>query len=95
MNTHTHTHIYIYIYIYDIEEKHDNGILNNIGPYKGEWLEGKFVSSNVSNLSRRNLSQAEISLLPKGLKYVPTANKIKRARLKMELEEYGRKLRLM
>ena len=79
----------------DIEEKHVNGIVNNIAIFNGERLESKFVSSNVINLSRRNLSEAEISLLSKGLKFVPTANKIDRARLKMELEEYGRKLRLM
>ena len=47
------------------------------------------------NLSRRNLSPSEISLLSKGLKFVPTANKIDCAKLKTELEEYGRKLRLM
>ena len=58
--------------------------------YKGERLEGKFVSSNVINLSRRNLSQAEICLLSKGLKFVPTANKIDRAKLKTDLKEYGR-----
>ena len=79
----------------DIEEKHDNGNINHVVTYKGERLEGKFVSSNVINLSRRNLSEAEISLLSKGLKFVPTANKIDRAKLKTELEEYGRKLRLM
>ena len=79
----------------DIEEKYDNDNINNIATYKGERLEGKFVSSNVINLSRRNLSEAEISLLSKGLKFVPTANKIDRAKLKTELEEYGRKLRLM
>ena len=33
--------------------------------------------------------------MSKGLKFVPTANKIDRAKLKTELEEYGRKLRLM
>ena len=60
-------------------------------------LEGKFVSKNVINLSRRNISRSEISLLSKGLKFVPSANKIDRAKLKREreLEEYGRKLRLM
>ena len=58
-------------------------------------LEGKFVSKNVINLSRINLSRSEISLLSKGLKFVPSANKIDRAKLKRELEEYGRKLRLM
>ena len=79
----------------DIEEKHGNGNINNIGKYEGERLDGKFVSSNVINLSKRNLSQAGISLLSKGLKFVPTANKIDRAKLKTELEEYERKLRLM
>ena len=79
----------------DIEEKHDNGNINNIAKYKGERLERKFVSSNVINVLRRNLSEAEISLLSKGLKFVPTANKIDRSRLKTELEEYGGKRRLM
>ena len=36
-----------------------------------------------------------MSLLSKRLKFVPTTNKIDRAKLKMELEEYGRKLRLL
>ena len=31
----------------------------------------------------------------KGLKFAPTVNKIDQAKLKTELEEYGRKLRLM
>ena len=67
----------------------------NVAMFRGIRLEGKFVSKNVINLSRRNLSSAEISLLSKGLKFVPTANKIDQAKLKRELEEYGRKLRLM
>ena len=79
----------------DIEEKHENGNSNNIATFKGERLEGKFVSGNAIGLSRRNLSEAEISLLSKGLKFVPTANKTDRAKLKTELGEYGRKLRLM
>ena len=59
-------------------------------------LEEIDLKVNLSvNLSRRNLSSAEISLLSKGLKFVPTANKIDQAKLKRELEEYGRKLRLM
>ena len=33
-------------------------------------------------------------MLSKGLKFVPTANEIDRAKLKTEIEEYGRKLRL-
>ena len=73
-----------------LKKKHDNVNINNIAKYKGERLESKFVSSNVINLSRRNLSEAEISLLSKGLKFVPTANKIDRAKLKTDLKEYGR-----
>ena len=65
---------------------------NNIASQTRVRLEGKFVSKNVINLSRRNLSASEISLVSKGLKFVPTANKIVRAKVKTELEEYGRKL---
>ena len=54
----------------------------------------KFVSKNVVNLSKRKLTKAEASLLSKGLKFVPTSNHINKARLKMELEAYGRMLRL-
>ena len=54
----------------DIEAKHDNGNIINIATYKGEMFEGKFVSSNVINLSRGNLSETEISLLSKGLKFL-------------------------
>jgi len=56
---------------------------------------GKFVSSNVVNISNRNLSKAEISLLSKGLKFVPTPLYVDRAKLKEELEKFGRKLRLL
>ena len=68
---------------------------NDIASQIGVRLEGKFVSKNGINLSRRNLSVSEISLLSKGLKFVPTANKKDRVKLKTELEEYGKKLRLM
>ena len=54
-----------------------------------------FVILSVHILSRRNLSWSEISLLSKSLKFVPSANEIDRAKLKRELEEYGRKIRLM
>ena len=49
---------------------------NNIASQIGVTLEGKFVSKNVINLSRRNLSASKISSLSEGLKFVPTANKI-------------------
>ena len=67
---------------------------NNIASQAGVKSEGTFFSKNVINLSRRNLSASEISLLSEGLKFVPTNNKIDRAKLKTELEKYGRKLRL-
>ena len=67
---------------------------NNIVSQMGVRLKCKFVSKNVINLSRRNLSTSEILLLSKGLKFVHTANKIDRVKLKTELE-YGRKLWLM
>ena len=62
--------------------------LTDVAMFRGNIFEGKFVSKNIINLSRRNLSSMEISLLSKGLKFVPNANK-------KELAEYGRKLRLM
>ena len=43
-------------------------------------LKGKFVSKNVINLSKRNLSENEISLLSKGLNFIPTCNKVDVAR---------------
>ena len=36
---------------------------SNIAFFKGVRLDGKFVSKNVKNLSRRDLSASEISLL--------------------------------
>ena len=66
----------------------------NVAMFKGNRSESKFVSKNVINLSRRNLSSAEISLLSKGLKYFPSAIKIDQAKLKRELGEYRRKPRL-
>ena len=60
-----------------------------------ERLKGKFFSPNVVNLSRCNLTNNGISLLSKGLKFVPTPMDINKAVIKEELETYGRKLRLM
>ena len=68
---------------------------NNTASINKTGLEGKFVSKNVINLSKRNLFRSEILLLSKGLKFVPSANKIDQAKLKKELEEYGRKLCLI
>ena len=56
---------------------------------------GKFVSDNVVNLASRNLSQVEVSLLSKGLKFVPTPLRVDKIRLREELETFGRRLRLL
>ena len=58
-------------------------------------LNGRFVSGNVVNLSRRQLSEAEIQLLSKGLKFSPTPTDIDRAKLKSDMEAYKRRMRLI
>ena len=65
---------------------------NDITP--GERLQGQFVSKNVFNLSNRVLTEAEISLLDKGLQFVPTPEKIDRYQIKKDLERLGRHIRL-
>ena len=57
-------------------------------------LNGKFVSDNVFNLSRRNISDSELNLLSKGLSFVPTPERIDRYQLKNDLERFGRNIRL-
>ena len=66
----------------------------NINDNSCSLLEGIRDSPNVINLSKRNLSDAEISLLSKGLKFVPTPSSVNKARIKEELEIFCRKLRL-
>ena len=68
---------------------------NNISEVIDGLLKGKFVSPNVINLSTRILSKAEISLLSKGLKFIPTPISVNKAVIKEELECFGRKLRLL
>ena len=57
-------------------------------------LVGKFVSSSVVNLSRQNITSAEIQLLEKGLTFVPTPEKIDKWQVKKDLEKLGRDIRL-
>ena len=57
-------------------------------------LRGKLVSNNVVNLPKRKLSKSEISLLCKDLKFISTSNTIDKSKLKIELEAFGRILRL-
>ena len=57
-------------------------------------LKGRFVSGGVVNLSRRELSEEDISLLSKGLKFSPTPTDIDKAQLKSDLEAFNRRMRL-
>ena len=57
-------------------------------------LTGRFVSGNVVNLSRKELSAEDISLLSKGLKFSPTPTDIDNAKLKGDLEAFKRRMRL-
>ena len=81
-----------------LEEIHNHPSLekpSNAATLLDGRYEGKFVRPNVINLSKRHLSKDEISLLSKGLKFIPTPKHINKARIKEEPETYGRKLRLM
>ena len=44
------------------------------------------------NLSRRELSEEDVSLLSKGLKFSPTPTDIDKAKLKEDLEAYKRRM---
>ena len=67
---------------------------DNRAKLKDNRLEGKFFSKNDINLSQRQLTKSELLLLSKGRKFVPTPNRINQAKIKQELEVFGRKLRL-
>ena len=77
----------------DHSEKHLNEEVNEVFTLNGR-IKGTFVSKNVVKLSKRKLAKADILLMSKELKFVPTSNHINKAKLKMELEAYGRILRL-
>ena len=66
-----------------------------IASQKGVKLEGNFVSKSVVNLSIRYLSASEVSLLSKGLRFVPAVQNVDPVKMKTELAEYGRKLLLI
>ena len=55
---------------------------NNYAALDNERYKGKFVSPNVVNFSRLNLNSNEISLLSKGLKFVPAPWGINKALIK-------------
>lgn len=57
-------------------------------------LKVNFSNKNIVNLSKWNLNDVGISPLPKRLNFVLTSNNTDKATLKMELEAFGRMLRL-
>ena len=57
-------------------------------------LKDNFISKNVVNLSRSNFTDSEISLLSKGLNFLPTFNTIDKSNLVTQFEALGRILRL-
>ena len=81
-------------------EQHHNVELNHIQfstsceMNENGRMQGKFVSENVFNLSRKTLSPSEITLLSKGLSFVPTPEKIDREQVKSDLERFGRNIKL-
>ena len=77
----------------DHSESHLNEEGNDIFTLNGR-IKSKFGSKNVVNLSKQQLTKAEISILSKGLEFVPGNNHINKATLLRELEAYLRMLRL-
>ena len=80
------------------EETHNHPFLekaSNLATVLDGRYEGKFVSLNVTNLSKCHLSKDEISLLSKSHKFIPTPKHINKALIKEELKAYGRKRWLM
>ena len=55
---------------------------------------GRFVSGNVLNLSHQVLSEGEVSLLSKGLKFSPTPTDLNKAQLKADFDIFKRRMRL-
>ena len=57
-------------------------------------LSGYFCSDTVFNLSKRVLSETEIKILEKGLDYAPIQRKINEPKLKNDIEEFCRRMRI-
>ena len=68
--------------------------VNGVGVGDNGRLSGSFVSGSVVNLSKKVLSEADINLLSKGLKFSPTPTDINKAELKEDLEVFKRRVRL-
>ena len=80
-----------------LEETHNHPSLekpSNVATVLDGRCEGKFVSPNVINLPKRHLSKDEISLLSKGLKFIPRPKHIKKRLLNKNLKPMAEKLGL-
>ena len=62
-------------------------------PASSERIKGYFCSDTVFNLSNKVLSQTEISVLEKGLGFVPTSNMTNEADLRRDFNDFSRKMR--
>ena len=74
-----------------------NGDINNVFSVNEDdngRMVGRFENDKVVNLSKRALSDAEISVLSKGLKFVSTPKEVDFSQIKIDLENFGRRLRL-
>ena len=60
-------------------------------PANSEKIKGYFCSDTVFNLSNKVLSQTEISILEKGLGFVPTPNMTNKADLRQGFNEFSKK----
>ena len=62
----------------------------NSATIRNNKCEGKFVRANFINLSSRHFSKDEVSFLSKGPKFVSTPKHIKTAKIKEEIDAFGR-----
>lgn len=81
------------IAIQDINTSSENiklNLNNSTAKVLDDRLQGNFVNNNAANVSRRNLTDFEKSLLSKELNFLLTSNRVDKAKLKTELETLGR-----
>ena len=81
------------IAIQDINTSSENiklNLNNSTAKVLDDRLQGNFVNNNAANVSRRNLTDFEKSLLSKELNFLLTSNRVDKAKLKTELETLSR-----
>ena len=73
----------------ELEIKNDMSDINS-----QSRLTGYFCSNAVFDLSRKVLSDTEITILEKGQEYVPIQNKVNEPELRQDFDKFSRKMRL-